>query len=63
MAEDGGAKARALMAKLYELACAGDVQAARLYMETIQGRPTQALEHSGDVGGITKIIFEREVAE
>lgn len=51
------------MRTLFAQALAGDVQAMRLFIETVQGKPQQAVEHSGAVGGVTKVIFEREVEE
>lgn len=44
--------ARKLMARIYQEAMAGDMTAARLLIETIQGKPTQDLEHSGSITSV-----------
>jgi hypothetical protein len=48
------------MAKVHiEVAVGGDLQAIRDIRDTLDGRPTQRLEHEvPENGGITKVVFE-----
>ena len=49
IAQDDGKRLREAAEKLIELAAAGDVAAIRELGDRLDGKPTQAIEHSGDL--------------
>jgi hypothetical protein len=59
LAQQDGEVIRKLAEKLIEKASEGDVAALREIGDRIDGKPTQALEHSGPDGGV--IPLPREV--
>jgi hypothetical protein len=50
---------QAVGAKLLELARAGDIQAARLWLEFVVGKPSQAIELSGPEGEPVGLDWDR----
>lgn len=51
-----GAKLRAIADKLIEKAAEGDIQAIKELGDRLDGKATQALEHSGEVGLQVQIV-------
>lgn len=49
IAQDDGKKLRAAAEKLLDMAADGDVQAIRELGDRLDGKATQAVEHSGDL--------------
>lgn len=57
--EDGASKREAVGAKLLELALGGSVEALKYLCDRMDGKPAQALEHSGPEGGPITVSDEQ----
>lgn len=60
---EGITRKRALAEKIWEMALDGDLSAARLIYEYVDGKPKQRHEHAGNDGGaiqhtITEVVVE-----
>lgn len=54
-----GETLRRIADKLLDLALSGDVQAFNASRDTVDGKPTQAMEHSGADGAPLRLVIEK----